>query len=89
LTQKVNQDPDFVLPPGFVKVPSFNITYVHQAPEYLKESERISKEIIDNLVFSLFGFHTILPRAKHEPKTIVKPDIYNNQLKNNLSANYL
>jgi len=76
LTRKVNEDPSYVLPPGFVKFKTQGLLEKYEAPSNLRTSERIALEIVDETFTSAFGVHALDPRIGHESKWQVKADIF-------------
>ena len=73
LNQKVAEDKDFKVPEGFKKVQDFIITNGFVADPRLEESERVSREILDQLLADQFGIRTIRPGPvkKYVTKVVV------------------
>ena len=76
LTRQVNLDPDYQLPPGFIKQRTADLVDRYRAPGGMRESERISLEILDELLASTVGVHYMYPDVERQPKWVVKPDIF-------------
>lgn len=84
LTRQVNLDPNYKLPPGFVKKNEDFVVAKYQVPDDMKESERISLEIINDLYFSIFDTHFINPQLEHQNKWVVKSDIFQKRKRQDL-----
>jgi hypothetical protein len=76
LTRKVNDDPSYTLPPGFIKFKTQELQEKYEAPPNLSESKRIALKIIDETFARIFGIHALDPRIGHENKWQVKADIF-------------
>ena len=76
LTKKLEDDPDFKMPPGFVKKRDLVTVNYYEAPSDKGEAKKVSTEILDDLISKLFGFHILQGQVKIEEKWVVKPDIF-------------
>jgi len=76
LTDKLQTEPDYPLPEGYLKTKERIADYDYVLPEkskhLLKESMVISVETLDGLVNSLFGFHFIEPSITYIEKIKAK-----------------
>lgn len=80
LNKIVKTNADYPVPEGYRKVTDREISFVHQiqgkVSAYVKESMRISVEIIDALMESMFpGSHILESSVRYHIKTKVYPDI--------------
>jgi hypothetical protein len=57
----VNLNPDYKLPPGFIKFKQDMLVEKYQVPADMKESERVVLEILNDLYYSIFNSHYINP----------------------------
>ena len=89
LTQRVNEDPNYNLPPGFYKQLTSKVTQAYKAPEYLPEPRRIVMELLDEVLNEKFGIHTLANEIDTEPMWVVKVDIYNKQMKKKVKPAYM
>mmetsp|Transcript_29405 Transcript_29405/g.44461 ORF Transcript_29405/g.44461 Transcript_29405/m.44461 type:complete len:182 (+) Transcript_29405:3768-4313(+) len=76
LQRKVNTDPSYVLPPGFVKFPTFDVKETFEAPEETSEAHKVCTEVLDDLFAEIFGNHYLYPKVRYERRWGVKPDIF-------------
>lgn len=74
LTRKVNEDPDYEVPPGFIKK-NVEVT-VERYSSGATPAAQICSEILDDLFFSLFGTHLLNPQATLEKQWVVKPEVF-------------
>ena len=76
LNQKLAQDPNFPIPHGYKKVQELIIEESHQVPEKLgmKESEKVSMEVLDEILMKAFGVHILQPVPVKRMVTSVVPD---------------
>jgi hypothetical protein len=72
----VNANPKYQLPPGYIRVKVDKIQEVYEPDPklYPKESQKISIQIIDDLIDNLFGFHVIEPLIINEKRWAVKQE---------------
>ena len=89
LTKKVNSDPNYKLPPGFVKYKTQGITEDYKANTNMKESNKICLEILDDLLHKALGIHCILPNVKTNNTWSVKPDIFQKEKKKEIKASFM
>ena len=66
LNRRLAIDPHYQLPDGFSKVTEKEITNVYTIPSYfpIAESTRVSVEVLDGLLNSLFGIHILEPMSQ-------------------------
>ena len=57
LNRRIRKDPNYPLPPGFIKYKQPLINQNIKAPSHLKETKKICMEILDELINKKFGFH--------------------------------
>ena len=78
LNQKLAEDKDFKVPDGFKKVQDFVISNQYVADPRLDESERISREIVDELMVHKFGIRTLKQAPVKIPvtKVVVDPNAW-------------
>lgn len=82
LTNKVNQDPDYPLPPGYIKFRQNKVLERYEAPPYVEyESEKISMEVLDDIMNQAIGVHFLQPEVDNVQMWGVKPDIFQQNLK--------
>lgn len=78
LNKKLEQDPEYPVPEGFTKRKEKTIVYNYGAPVYLglSEAHNMAFDILDELLFSKFGFHFLEPICTFEEKTKIRPVIH-------------
>lgn len=92
LERKVNENPNYELPPGFVKQLAVDIPSITQdLPDDLTEAEKASREVLDDIFFALFGDKLTRPTVKGriKPRYAVKMDVYNYKKKHTLKPQYM
>ena len=89
LTRKVNDDPSYTLPPGFIKFKTQELHEKYEAPSNLKTSHKIALEILDEIFKDAFGIHALDPQIGHENKWQVKADIFQAKKKKDSKASFL
>ena len=73
----MNEDPDYPLPPGYIKYRINELEERYEAPaEVRRTSERISLEILDDIFTDAIGVHFLHPQVDSYQKWGVKPDIF-------------
>jgi hypothetical protein len=73
----LNEDPDYPLPPGYIKYRINEIEERYEAPpEVRRTSERISLEILDDIFNDAIGVHLLQPQVDSYQSWGVKPDIF-------------
>lgn len=75
LNRRIDKDPLYKLPEGFIKVTEKEIENKHVIPDYfpIKESKRIAVETLDGLLFNVFGFHLLEPMSELKEKVRARP----------------
>lgn len=75
LNRRLAKDPQYQLPDGFTKVVEKEIVNVYKIPEYfpIEKCQRVSIEILDDLINNLFGFHFIEPMSEILEVSRAKP----------------
>ena len=82
LQQHVNDDPDYQLPPGFIKYKQPAVTNSYKAPEEKTDNERMVIELLDDIFKDTIGIHMLDPQMElREDVWIVKPDIFQQKKK--------
>jgi hypothetical protein len=81
LSRKVNEDPNYELPPGFVKYQTNVMVENYQPPEHLKDSKKVALGIMDDVVNDVFGTHYLEPEITYRRAWAVKPDVFQKQKK--------
>ena len=66
LTKQVNEDPDYVLPPGFIKFKTNVLTESYAAPAHVRQpSTRAAMETLDDIFEYALGMHILEPTAEN------------------------
>lgn len=83
LTNRVNADPDYVLPPGFIKFKTDVLTASYAAPPHVRQpSMRAAMEVLDDVFADALGMHILEPTAEYgRAMWAVKPDIFQQNVK--------
>ena len=87
LNQKVAENPNYPVPDGYKKVTEIVIEDAYHVPDELgmKDSEKISLELIDNLIASTFnGLHVL--RSVPVTRTITKVTLDENKIFLNMAS---
>jgi hypothetical protein len=51
LNRRVNEDPSYKLPPGFIKTRTVDVRKNYKAPKFLQEGHKVALEILDEEIF--------------------------------------
>lgn len=88
LARKVNADPNFVLPAGFLKYRKDVFVQEYRAPENLDDGVRIVVELLDEIFVDGLGMHMLRPEIVPRQVWGVKPDIFQHKLKKNTPSRH-
>lgn len=76
MNKKVNEDPEFILPEGFVKVNERKPVYSYDLPdsmtEVLGEAKTVSLQVLDDFFAEILDFHFLEGRVTWDEKVSVK-----------------
>ena len=79
LDKKLNEDPTYPVPEGFrkqiEKVPKYTYLVPDCIASHMKTSQKISTELMDDILFEAIGIHFLEPLVSFETKYKVKPAI--------------
>ena len=77
LNRRIKHNPDILLPEGYYKVNEKEQIFNYELPEYLpiEESQKISIELLDELLYSTVGVHFLEALVTYENRPKVKPRI--------------
>ena len=77
LNKKIQEDPNYPLPEGFKKAKEKQLHHNYEVPSFIpmSEAQRLSLEMLDDLIFSKFQFHFLEPIVKTDEIIKVKPII--------------
>ena len=75
LNRRIDKDPNYKLPEGYVKVTEKAMESKFVIPEYfpIKESKRVAIEVLDGLLHKLFGVHILEPMSELKEHVRVRP----------------
>lgn len=75
LNRRIDKDPNYKLPEGYVKVTEKTMESKFVIPEYfpIKESKRVAVEVLDGLLHKLFGVHILESMSELKERVRVKP----------------
>ena len=88
LARKVNSDPGFVLPPGYIKFKKDIFVQEYRAPPHLDESVRLVAELLDDIFVEALDMHMLRPEIVPKQVWGVKPDIFQQKLKKNTTSKH-
>lgn len=88
LARKVNSDPDFVLPAGFLKYKKDVLVQEYRAPDNLDENVQMVVELLDDIFVEGLGMHMLRPELVPRQVWGVKPDIFQQKLKKNATSKH-
>lgn len=75
LTELVNEDPHYELPPGYVKVRADKLREI-EGPDpqrYPRQSQQVSVQVLDDVFDDVFGIKLLEPRIEVEEYWVVRP----------------
>ena len=75
LNHYVNENPDYKIPPGFVKFRAKQLVDKYETKKTI-ETGQICEEILDELFVERFGIHMFNPQATMVERWVVKPDVF-------------
>ncbi len=80
--KKLEQDPGYILPEGYKKVTDKNMIFEAKirpkAAQGLPQSYLECSEVLDDLVFSILGFHTLELTSSKTTKSRARPNVFVN-----------
>jgi hypothetical protein len=79
LDKKINKDPNYPVPEGYIKVTEKMPIYTYKVPlcaaKLLKESNVMATEMMDEILFDVLGMHFLEPQIKFDVRYKVKQTI--------------
>ena len=66
LNRRIREEPNMSVPDGFYKVYEKDLCMEYTVPEYvpMRESQRVAVEVLDGVLWDVFGMHWLEARAK-------------------------
>lgn len=84
----MNEDPTFVLPPGYIKFKKDGFVSEYRIPEHLPQSQQVALEILDDIFVDALQMHMLRPEMVAVQSWGVKPDIFQQNLKRNAQSKH-
>lgn len=79
INEKIQEEPDYPIPDGFLKVkekvPIYNYSVPEAAVPFIGEPKTICVELVDELLSKLFDIHVLEPTVTMEERFRVKPSM--------------